>query len=316
MISRQRLFFRMVFGVLAIVLTTTIIVGWNIIFPLYYVIATDTRFSDLGVGYWLILSIGDVFLVTVVVVLVLLLVNQVKTMKYVWRQTTFLDSVTHELKSPLASLRLCVDTIDLRSLDAERKREFVDMMRADIDRLQDFIEHLLEAGRLEHKERSLEREVVSISEVVSRCVEQMRRRYELKPESIETVTQLEQGHDTINTDRVALEAIILNLLDNAVKYSGEHVSVVLTTAADKDALAIEVSDRGMGIAKRDQKEIFRRFHRLAQPPGRYGRGTGLGLYVVRGLTEQLGGRITVKSEGEGRGTIFRVVLPHESGSCA
>jgi len=141
-----------VFGTLAIAFTITILVAWNIMFTRYFVLATETRVSELGVGYWMILSIGDVFLVGVATILVLFLIGNVRQRLYIRRQETFLDSVTHELKSPLASLRLSLDTFARRETDAELTGKLLGMMRGDVGRLERFVENLLEAGRIEHGE--------------------------------------------------------------------------------------------------------------------------------------------------------------------
>ena len=149
-----RLWVPILIGVLAILFTIGVLVGWNIIFTSYYVLATRTHsIPDLGVGYWLILSVGSTFLVAIVVTLLLLLIGNVRQTLYVNRQKTFIDNVTHELKSPLASLQVSLETMEQRDVSPELRAKFLGMMKKDVSRLSTFIDHVLHAGRIEHGDR-------------------------------------------------------------------------------------------------------------------------------------------------------------------
>ncbi len=297
-----------VFGTLAIAFTITILVAWNIMFTRYFVLATETRVSELGVGYWMILSIGDVFLVGVATILVLFLIGNVRQRLYIRRQETFLDSVTHELKSPLASLRLSLDTFARRETDAELTGKLLGMMRGDVGRLERFVENLLEAGRIEHGEHRVEREPTPLIEVIDACVERMTRRLGDDRRTFQVVNETGDDDPVINTDPIALEVVLLNLLDNATKYSVDDEPIRVTLMRESGRHVVEVTDSGIGIPAKELNKVFRRFYRVSRHRRR-DRGTGLGLHVVQALVKRMRGRVSAHSEGEGKGSTFRLELP-------
>lgn len=312
-VPRHKLLVPIIFGVLAILFTIAIIVGWNVMFTKYYTLhkrAVDV--NRLGTGYWLILSLGDVFLVMVLVVLVIFLVSNVKKEVLVARQNTFIDSVTHELKSPLASIRLALDTFELREPPPEMRGKFVRLMQEDVERLMAFIDRVLEAGRLQHGERIIAREVVDLSAMARGCAARMLKRHRL-PEGVITIDdQLKTGIDVgrYHSDLVALETIVDNLLDNAVKYSGPRPEITLHLRQDDlQRPVISVTDRGVGIPEGQTRTIFDRFARLDRAKEREVRGTGLGLYLAATLTNRLTGRLWAESAGEGEGSTFHLQLP-------
>lgn len=310
--NRHTLFAPLIIGILAILLTLAVTVGWNVIFTSYYSLATEARMmSDLGVGYWLVLSIGDVFLALILTALVLFLVSSVRQTLYVRRQKTFIDSVTHELKSPLASLRLCLDTMEVRELTPPMRARFIQMMKDDVSRLQAFIEHVLEAGRIEHNERDLEFEPTLVPELVNRCIKQVVQRHHVSADRIAVEMTLTNAETPIISDPIALDIIVTNLLDNAIKYSPPNSPIRLRICDTAGRLQIEVKDQGIGIPRPKLKSIFRRFYRIRRKEVADVRGTGLGLYVVHSLVRRLSGRIVAESEGDQRGSTFRVDLPFQ-----
>ncbi|MBI5535163.1 MAG: HAMP domain-containing histidine kinase [Deltaproteobacteria bacterium] len=295
-------------GVLAILFTIGVLVGWNIIFTSYYVLATRTHgMPDLGVGYWVILSVGSLFLVVVVVTLLLLLIGNVRQTLYVNQQKTFIDSVTHELKSPLASLILSLETIESRQLTPEMHARFLGMMKKDVHRLRTFIEHVLDAGRLEQGKRQLQFEAMDCRRIVEECAQRIRQDYDLGPDEICIEAGRAPDHPIL-TDRVALQTILINLLDNAAKYSKKPARIVVAIAVEDARLRISVADHGIGLARAELKRVFKRFYRVERKAGSP-KGTGLGLYLVDALTRRMGGRVTASSDGEGRGSTFTVDLP-------
>jgi len=315
--TRNKLLIPTLSGILAIVMTIGVTVGWNIIFTKYYALSTQAGgVSDYGAGFWFLLSLGDVFLVLIIAVLVVFLVSNVRQVRYVRRQDTFIDSVTHELKSPLASLRLCLETMATRELTPDMGDKLVAMMQGDVDRLQAFIEHVLEAGRLEHKERELTYEPTVLPEIAERCLKQIQQRHQLRGDRFELVLELAASERPIVTDAMALEIILLNLLDNAVKYSGSTVKIRLTLSEGAGKLFIEVKDSGIGIPANKLKTIFTRFYRIQRSGPSRVTGTGLGLYVVASLVKRLGGKISASSEGESRGSTFHVELPSRQAELA
>jgi signal transduction histidine kinase len=312
---RQPLLFPILVGSFAIAFAITVLVGWSIIFTKYYIVATDNQVADLGAGYWVLLAGGCVFLALVIAALILFLVANIRQSLYVRRQDTFVDSVTHELKSPLASLRVALDTMNMRELTPAQQDRFLSMMDRDVDRLQAFIDHVLEAGRLEHGRRQFVSEPVSVPAIVDQVLDVLRKRHDLPAGAIELDMKLSQRSESMLTDPMALDIILLNLVDNAVKYShGSPVILVSLWEEEPSQLVIEVTDHGAGIPEGQLKKVFRRFHRVQVDGQRKVPGTGLGLYVVRFLVQHLGGKIDARSEGLGEGATFRVRLPIKMGS--
>lgn len=299
-------------GVLAILFAIAILVGWSILFTHYYVLNTKIKRPDLGAGYWFLLAIGCLFLLSIMTSLLLLSVDNVRQILEARQQTAFIDSVTHELKSPLAGLRLCLETMELRDITPEMQKKFMNMMKKDVERLGAFVEHILEAGRLEHNERILRYEWVKLEDVLQRCKERILKRYQPQTHHIEFHLLGEEPYnEEVMTDVVALETILLNLFDNAVKYSQApaHIEVKVTT--NSSLVSIAVSDQGRGLSPRHLKRVFGRFYRVKQDKLSTPRGTGLGLYVVDSLVKQLHGKITAASEGEMKGSTFVLSFPPE-----
>jgi len=296
-------------SVVAIVLTIAIVVGWNLIFSFYYVLGAETKAADLGIMFWVANAGGNLFMMFVVTTLALLLASTIRRTLLVRRQDTFIDSVTHELKSPLASLRVCLDTMELRELTPAQRKRFEGMMRADVDRLQAFIEHILEAGRLEHNERELRIEPVRIAEHIDACIERIRTRHRVADDTIEVDVQLPEGA-TFMLDPIALDIVLTNLLDNAIKYSRSPRMVRLTVRLDRARLRIEVTDNGVGIEPREIARVFDRFYRVEDADQPRVRGTGLGLYLVKSVVDRLDGTVTAVSGGRDQGSKFTIQLPH------
>jgi signal transduction histidine kinase len=179
------------------------------------------------------------------------------------------------------------------------------MMRADVERLRAFIDHVLIAGRLEHQDLPPALVVTELGPLVARCVDDVCRRHGVPALAVRVELEVER----VRTDPVALDVIVSNLLDNAVKYGGPEPRVVVRCAAVGGWLAIEVQDRGVGLARADLGKVFRRFFRVEREGQPRVRGTGLGLYVADQLARKLGGTIRATSEGPGRGATFRLELP-------
>lgn len=310
---RSSLLLPVLIGVAGIVSTIVILVGWSFFFTRYYTLWTRTyRIPDLGMSYWVSLVLGCMFLVGIVGALVMLLIGNIRQTLYLRQQDTFIDGVTHEFKSPLASIRLCLETMEMRELAPDMQTRFVGMMKKDVERLIAFVEHILEAGRLEHDQYELRYELTSIPELVYRCRSLICSRYQLPEDCCECTFLLAPEAEYLLIDPIALETILMNLLTNAVKYSHEPPVLNVIVEQKPGALVFEVRDRGIGIPKRLLKKVFQRFYRVRIEGRVNARGTGLGLYVVSSLVKRLGGVITADSEGEGRGSVFRVILPNQT----
>jgi signal transduction histidine kinase len=286
-----------------VALTAALLVGWIL------VISRNTLPEEWSSNAWL-LVIGILSFITIIAVLVLFSVFLAREILEVRRQTTFVDSVTHELKSPLASIRLCLETMSRRELGAEQRDRLREMMLGDVERLSDLIDDILEASRLDHGQVAHRLAAVDVNGLVRRAVAIAAKRHRMLPEDVavdlpETLSFM--------SDEVALELVLRNLVDNAIKYSDPPAHVrVSAQPTESGGLHLEVEDQGVGIPRRALKRVFERFYRVDEEAIRARRGTGLGLYVVAALVRNMGGSLRAHSEGAGQGTKMVVDLPRQA----
>ncbi|MBI4264204.1 MAG: HAMP domain-containing histidine kinase [Acidobacteria bacterium] len=222
---------------------------------------------------------------------------------------SFINAVTHELKTPIASMRLYLETLKSRDVDEARRRQFYEIMLEDADRLHRTVEQVLKAGAVAQKPKVAGRAPVDMAALARECVQLARVRHHLDASAI--ALQAHDGHPLLVAgDAEELRTVVANLLDNAVKYSGEAVRVTVSVAAPApNAVWVRVQDRGVGIPRSQLKRIFNRFYRVQTRGLKQITGTGLGLYIVRSIARAHGGRVFAQSEGEGRGATFTLELP-------
>lgn len=289
-------------GAITVLLSLALLVGWSFLLG-----RKITRSTDIALDVWL-LVLGALSFVLIIVVLVLFVISLARGIIEVRKQDTFIDSVTHELKSPLASLQLCLETLAREGLEDGAREKLRSMMLEDVDRLRAFIDDVLEANRLSYaRPGMLNLSDVPLSQLTERCAEAVRARHKLAPDevSVDVADDL-----VVTTDRAALEIVVNNLIDNAAKYSGRPARVTVVARRDSEKrVRFEVSDNGIGIDRKNLKRVFHRFYRVEDEEVRQRRGTGLGLFVVWALVKQLGGDVQAFSEGRGEGTTLRVELP-------
>jgi signal transduction histidine kinase len=222
---------------------------------------------------------------------------------------TFINAVTHELKTPIASMRLYLQTLQSRPVDEAQRRHFYDVMLADADRLQHTVEQVLKAGAVGQKSKHSARATVDIAAIARESVDLAVLRHHLQSGAI-TLEAHDDHQLAVRGDAEELRTVITNLLDNAVKYSGEVVRVTVSVAAPSpNTVWVRVQDRGVGIPHKQLKRIFKRFYRVQARGVKQVKGTGLGLYIVRSIAKAHGGRVFAHSEGEGRGATFTLELP-------
>ena len=225
------------------------------------------------------------------------------------RQDSFLNAVTHELKTPIASLRLYLDTLERRPLPDEQRTKFYRTMRADTDRLLATVEQVLTAGELGTR-KAADRTRVDLYQLLLETTAIVRDRHHLPPEAI--VVEDVPGQVTLHAwgNPGDLRTALLNLLDNAVKYSPNGVQVTCRLSIEKYIFAlVTITDQGLGLPSTELKRIFKRFYRADTTDRVKIKGTGLGLFLVRTIVRQHGGDIRAESLGLGRGTTMRVKLP-------
>ena len=221
---------------------------------------------------------------------------------------TFINAVTHELKTPIASMRLYLQTLQSRDVDEARRREFYDIMLADADRLHRTVEQVLNAGASGQKTKIQARAPVDMAALTRECVQLAVVRHHLDADAIEL--EAHNGDLVVSGDDGQLRTVVTNLLDNAVKYSGERVRVTVSVAAPApDTVWVRVQDCGVGIPRKQLKRIFKRFYRVQARSLKQVTGTGLGLFIVRSIARSHGGRVFAHSDGEGCGATFTLELP-------
>jgi two-component system, OmpR family, sensor histidine kinase SenX3 len=271
----------------------------------------------LNVG-WIILNwrevallvFGIIFFLLIIVGLVLNTTFLIREIRRNEQHDAFINAVTHELKTPLASIRLYLETLKTRDLDEAQRKNFYDVMLADSDRLLQTVELVLRAGSVGQRKRHLNVTLVDVGEIVEDCLNVARTRYNLTPDSLTYTKNLNGSTARVTGDADELRGAVSNLLDNAVKYSDKkvHLSVELS-ALDEKNIAVSIADQGIGIPATQLKRIFKRFYRV---PGRVMarfKGTGLGLFIVRSVIEKHGGKVFAESPGPGHGSTFTIQLP-------
>jgi len=301
MSARRSLRLPITLAIVMIVLLVVLTVGWVLLLVSQAV--TDKGYAGL---YWTLLTVGTTFIVLLVVGVVLYLVLSIKAINLSRRQSNFIDSVTHELKSPIASMKLYLQTLNRRQVSQQQQSSFYRFMLEDVERLDHLINQMLDAGRLESGAVDEEMEDVPLAPLLRECAKTVCLSYRVP----RTTVHLEARPCTVRARRVDLEIIFRNLLDNAVKYAGSlpRVDVSLAPASEGQTIT-RISDNGRGIPPKMRRKIFGRFVRLGVELEREKPGTGLGLYIVRTLVRRLRGRIRVRDRGNGPGTVFEVQLP-------
>ena len=257
-----------------------------------------------------LLVFGIIFFLIIITGLVLNTTFLIREIRRNEQHDAFINAVTHELKTPLASIRLYLETLKKRDIEENKRQEFYDVMLADSDRLLKTVEQVLRAGQSGQPHHKLNFRKVDIGQLARECVDLTRVRHNLSSDTVTFSESLNGERPQVKADADELRAAITNLLDNAVKYSLKdvHVSVEVAELGEKK-VAVRIRDSGIGIPSAQLKRIFRRFYRV---PGRVMariKGTGLGLFIVRSVVENHGGKVFAESEGPGQGSKFTIELP-------
>ncbi len=301
MLPRRSLKWPIIIAIATISLLIPLIVGWVIVL----VLAALNR-QDNAPVYWVLLAVGTTFFVLILVGVIFHLTLSIKAINLTQRQANFVDSVTHELKSPIASLKLYLQTLRRRPVAEDERGEFYQFMLDDVERLDSLINHMLDTARLERKPQGDEVEDVELASMIEQCSELIRLRYRVSPD----VISVDATPCIARAQKVDLELVFCNLIDNAVKYSSEKPVVEVVLQPVKEGMAtVLISDNGPGIPRSLRRKIFGQFVRLGTELERNQPGTGLGLHIVRTLVKRLKGRIKVKDKEKGNGTVFEVQIP-------
>jgi len=268
----------------------------------------------LNVG-WIILNwregvllfFGIIFFALIIAGMVVNTIFLVRELRRSEQHDSFINAVTHELKTPVASIRLYLETLQTRAVDDVKRKEFYRIMLDESDRLLGTIEQVLRTGRVGAAGRKLSLAPINLGSVVEECLARARTLYHVPPESL---AYLPGPAVTIMGDPDEVRAAVSNLIDNAVKYSESEVRITVETAkVDGKYVSVRVRDQGVGIPPGELKQIFKRFYRVPGQLATRVKGIGLGLYIVRSVAKRHGGRAWAESEGPGRGSTFVLQLP-------
>jgi signal transduction histidine kinase len=288
---RGAITFFVIFGVCLVALATALNVGWMVL--------TWRQVAPFLLGVLVFAAI-----ITGLILNTTFLVREIRRNE---QHDAFVNAVTHELKTPVTSIRLHLDTLLARdsALTDAKRREFYGIMLEDSQRLLQTIEQVLRTGQAGSTPLHLERQ--NLKALVEECVAFTRSRLHLSEQAVRL--QPSGGEVEIVGDRNELRGAIVNLLDNAVKFSGDHVDVDVAVAREGDRALVKVRDRGPGLPPVEAKRIFRRFYRVPGPLTQRVKGTGLGLFIVQSAAKRHGGRAYAESAGPGAGSTFCLELP-------
>ena len=256
----------------------------------------------------MLIVVGSIFFLAIIAGIVINTIFLVREIRRNEQHDSFINAVTHELKTPVASMRLYLQTLQSRDLDEGKRREFYRIMLEDSDRLLHTIDQVLRAGATGSILRRSTPVRLDLAEIARECVDLARTRFHLAPDALEYVQHTNQA--IVLGDGDELKAAVYNLIDNAVKYSQGDVKVkVELTSAENHRVAVKVTDNGVGISPDELKRIFKRFYRIPASVAVRAKGTGLGLFIVRSVARKHGGRAYAESAGQGQGSTFTILLP-------
>ena len=304
---RRSLGWPITLGVVLISSIITLGVGWVLVSIAAALGSQNAAF------YWALLAVGVSLLILVLVGVIIYFALAVKAIALSQRQSNFIDSVTHELKSPLASLKLYLQTLIRRSVPPAEQSDFHRFMLQDVERLDTLIDHLLDAAKTMHRPALSIAEATRIVPVLKEAAIRVADRHNVQHDCIVINVEKELEDVFVQGREADIEIVFRNLIDNAVKYSLPEPHVDTTVEVTKKSrVLVRVADNGPGIPLADRGQVFRRFVRLGSELERATPGTGLGLYLVKSIVKQLRGRVFVKGHLTKRGTIIEVDLQKAS----
>jgi len=265
---------------------------------------------------WLVLNwregmkiiFGSIFFLVIITLGVINTIFLVREIRRNEQHDSFINAVTHELKTPIASIRLYLQTLQSRELDEVKRQDFYRIMLEDSDRLLHTVDQVLRAGATGSILRRSAKVRLDLGQIARECVELARTRFHLGPEALQYFEHTDNA--IVLGDSEELKAAVWNLLDNAVKYSQDEVKIrVELEELHDNKVAVRVTDSGVGISPAELKRIFKRFYRIPATVAVRTKGSGLGLFIVRSVAKKHGGKAYAQSAGQGQGSTFTLQLP-------
>lgn len=289
---RKAVIFFLVFGICLIVLAVALNVGWIL----------------LNLREVVLMVLGIVFFALIITGLVLNMIFLVREIRRNEQQDAFLNAMTHELKTPIASIKLYLETLKTRDVAESKQKEFYDVMLADTNRLLTTVEQVLQASRSRENQRQLNISEIELNSFLAESIKIVQMRHNLDAAAIKFNESAEAA--IISGDKAELQTVFINLLDNAVKYSDDapKISVRVKNTSEKK-VEIFIKDNGIGLESGELKRIFKRFYRVGNIETQAKKGTGLGLFIVQSIIKKHGGKVSADSKGKGKGSTFIVQLP-------
>ncbi len=281
----------LILGICLVALAITLNVGWIL----------------LNLREVALLVLGIVFFALIITGLVLNTIFLLREIRRNEQHDAFLNAVTHELKTPIASIQLYLETLKTREVAEEKRREFYDIMLSDSNRLLNTVEQVLQAGQTRERARLLNISEIDLENVLQESIAIIRSRYNLGEQELELKPN--ENKEKVSGDFAELTTVFTNLLDNAVKYSADEIKVVIEMQVNGKNIETRITDSGAGLSPNELKRIFKRFYRVPNLSTEKAKGTGLGLYIVRSIIKKHYGKIRAESAGEGKGSKFIVQLP-------
>ena len=255
------------------------------------------------------LVLGIVFFALIIAGLVIYTIFLVREIRRNEQHDSFLNAVTHELKTPITSIRLYLQTLERRPLSENQRRDFYRLMLDDTDRLLGTVEQVLRAGEVRQRRSRRNWQDVDFLSIITESLELARLRHGL-PAAALRFGAAPPGPITLMGNPEELRTAVANLMENAVKYSGPQPSIIVDVVTpDIDTVVLRVRDNGVGIPRNELKRIFKRFYRVQSQATGEVKGTGLGLFIVRSIARRHGGDAFAESDGEGLGSTFVIRLP-------
>jgi signal transduction histidine kinase len=303
MFERKSLTWPITLAVVMIVLIGGLTVGWVLLN-----VFGMQKSQNTAPLYITLLSIGSVMFAMMLTGVIMYLILSIKQYNLNSRQSNFIDAVTHELKSPVTSLKLYLQTLNRRNIDESQRQQFYGGMLSEVERLDQLISQLLDVGRITHQTKKVKEPVLlRIDDLLDSCIKDVCHLHQFDIAHIETRLDPVEftGH------KVDLEIVFRNLIDNAVKYAGTPPKIKIKCSIDESSnLLATIENNGASVPKNRRRQIFKRFYRIGSELERTKPGVGLGLYLVKLIVRRLRGTVSVSEPEEDVGTRITVSLPN------